>query len=129
MYTQCPKCATVFRITAVQLRVAEGEVRCGSCTISFNALLSLSDDLPELTDAVIDNEPDSQIAVLDTQHRPQDDEQPPENADRTLEFPPGAMRMKRGKKSRTQKVALPEGYLDDRLDATPPEAETTDSGG
>jgi hypothetical protein len=70
----------------VQLRVAEGEVRCGSCAISFNALLSLSDDLPELTDAVIDNEPDSQIAVLDTQHRPQDDEQPPENADRTLEF-------------------------------------------
>ena len=86
MYTQCPKCATVFRITAVQLRVAEGEVRCGSCAISFNALLSLSDDLPELTDAVIDNEPDSQIAVLDTQHQPHDDEQAPENNDGTLEF-------------------------------------------
>jgi len=46
-----------------------------------------------------------------------------------LEFPPEAMRMKRGKKARTQKVALPEGYLDDRLDATPPGAETEDSGG
>jgi nifR3 family TIM-barrel protein len=48
-----------------------------------------------------------------------------------IDFPPEAMRMKRGKRSRTQKVALPEGYLDDRYDATPPgaDAETADSGG
>jgi nifR3 family TIM-barrel protein len=48
-----------------------------------------------------------------------------------IEFPPSAMRVKRGKKGRTQRVALPEGYLDDRQDATPPgaEAETADSGG
>ncbi len=42
------------------------------------------------------------------------------------------MRMKRGKRSGTQRVALPEGYLDDRYeDATPPgpEAESADSGG
>ena len=51
MYTRCPKCSTVFRITAAQLRIAEGEVRCGNCTISFNALTELTDDLPELTDA------------------------------------------------------------------------------
>jgi tRNA-dihydrouridine synthase len=47
-------------------------------------------------------------------------------------FPLEAMRMKRGKRSGTQRVALPEGYLDDRLeDATPPdpEAESADSGG
>lgn len=48
-----------------------------------------------------------------------------------LAFPPSAMRVKRGKKGGSQRVALPEGYLDDRLDATPPgpEAETADSGG
>jgi len=48
-----------------------------------------------------------------------------------LEFPPEAMRIKRGKKSRRQRVALPEGYLEDRHDATPPdpEAESEDSGG
>jgi nifR3 family TIM-barrel protein len=48
-----------------------------------------------------------------------------------LAFPPEAMRMKRGKKGGSQKVALPEGYLDDPEDATPPgpEAETADSGG
>jgi nifR3 family TIM-barrel protein len=48
-----------------------------------------------------------------------------------LPFPPAAMRVKRGKKGGTQRVVLPEGYLDDRFDATPPgpEAETDDSGG
>jgi tRNA-dihydrouridine synthase len=52
-------------------------------------------------------------------------------ADGALEFPPRAMRMKRGKKGGRQRVALPDGYLDDPLDATPPgpEAETADSGG
>jgi len=37
-----------------------------------------------------------------------------------LEFPPEAMRMKRGKKGGRQKVSLPAGYLDDLFDATPP---------
>ncbi len=46
-------------------------------------------------------------------------------------FPPDAMRVPRGKTAGTQKVALPEGYLDDPDDATPPspEAEAADSGG
>jgi nifR3 family TIM-barrel protein len=51
--------------------------------------------------------------------------------DRSLPFPPEAMRVPRGKTGGTQKVALPEGYLTDLDDATPPgaEAETADSGG
>ena len=51
--------------------------------------------------------------------------------DRALPYPPEAMRVPRGKTAGTQKVALPEGYLD-RLDddtAPGPEAETADSGG
>ncbi|HJS59479.1 MAG TPA: tRNA dihydrouridine synthase DusB [Vicinamibacteria bacterium] len=50
---------------------------------------------------------------------------------RSLPFPPEAMRVARGKTGGTQKVALPEGYLDDLDDATPPSAlaETADSGG
>jgi len=41
------------------------------------------------------------------------------------------MRVPRGKTAGRQKVALPEGYLDDLEDATPPapEAEAADSGG
>ena len=51
--------------------------------------------------------------------------------DRGQPFPPDAMRVPRGKSGGTQKVALPEGYLDDLEDATPPpvEAEVADSGG
>jgi nifR3 family TIM-barrel protein len=46
-------------------------------------------------------------------------------------FPPAAVRVSRGKSGGTQRVALPEGYLDDLGDATPPgpEAESADSGG
>ena len=53
------------------------------------------------------------------------------DVDRGQPFPPAAMRVIRGKTGGTQKVVLPEGYLDDLDDATPPgvEAETADSGG
>jgi nifR3 family TIM-barrel protein len=46
-------------------------------------------------------------------------------------YPPEAMRVRRGKTGGTQKVALPEGYLDQLEDDTAPgaEAETADSGG
>ena len=43
MYTQCPDCATVFRITAEALRAAQGDVRCGVCSTTFNALENLSE--------------------------------------------------------------------------------------
>jgi len=51
--------------------------------------------------------------------------------DRAQPFPPEAMRVSRGKRGGTQKVALPEGYLDNLDDAVPPcvEAEAADSGG
>lgn len=51
--------------------------------------------------------------------------------ERSLPFPPEAMRVKRGKTGGTQKVALPDGYLDRLDDETPPgpEAEAADSGG
>jgi nifR3 family TIM-barrel protein len=43
-------------------------------------------------------------------------------ADSSEPFPPNAMRVPRGKTSGRQKVALPQGYLDDLEDATPPSA-------
>jgi len=51
--------------------------------------------------------------------------------DRAQPFPPDAMRVPRGKTAGTQRVALPEGYLDHLDDATPPSplAEAADSGG
>lgn len=44
MYTQCPDCTTVFRVTAEVLRAAQGKVRCGVCAHSFNALENLSEE-------------------------------------------------------------------------------------
>jgi hypothetical protein len=51
--------------------------------------------------------------------------------DRELVYPPEAMRVPRGKTSGTQRVALPEGYLDALDDDAPPGilAEAADSGG
>jgi nifR3 family TIM-barrel protein len=50
-------------------------------------------------------------------------------ADATLRFPPLAMRMPRGKSSGRQRVCLPDGYLDDPDDDTPPTDDGAVSGG
>ncbi len=47
--------------------------------------------------------------------------------DPSLQFPPSAMRVPRGKGSGTQVVSLPDGYLDDLDNATPPSADAEDA--
>ncbi|HEX3849176.1 MAG TPA: zinc-ribbon and DUF3426 domain-containing protein [Steroidobacteraceae bacterium] len=44
VYTQCPKCETVFKLSAEVLRAAAGQVRCGRCGEVFSALARLSED-------------------------------------------------------------------------------------
>lgn len=46
MYTQCPDCATAFRVTADVLKQASGKVRCGGCGNAFDALAYLSETKP-----------------------------------------------------------------------------------
>lgn len=46
MYLTCPSCETVYAVRAAMLRDGQGEVRCGTCRLIFNALDSLSDELP-----------------------------------------------------------------------------------
>jgi predicted Zn finger-like uncharacterized protein len=46
MYTECPACQTVFRVTAITLRTAHGQARCGICNTTFDALFGLTDELP-----------------------------------------------------------------------------------
>jgi predicted Zn finger-like uncharacterized protein len=46
MYTQCPECRTVFRISRVQLEARGGFVRCGQCHQVFDASGSLLKELP-----------------------------------------------------------------------------------
>jgi predicted Zn finger-like uncharacterized protein len=47
MLTRCPECSTSFRVTAEQLRLAQGAVRCGNCEAVFDALTTLSEDQPD----------------------------------------------------------------------------------
>ncbi len=47
MYTECPNCHTFFRITPEHLKAAGGKVRCGQCDHVFNALDTLTDELPQ----------------------------------------------------------------------------------
>lgn len=44
MLTRCPACATHFRVTAEQLKIRSGRVRCGACQHVFNALDSLLEE-------------------------------------------------------------------------------------
>jgi predicted Zn finger-like uncharacterized protein len=37
IFTRCPGCSTVFRVTAAQLAFREGQVRCGHCRAVFDA--------------------------------------------------------------------------------------------
>lgn len=46
MYTQCPDCLTVFSLNTETLAQARGQVVCRHCHIEFDALASLSDQLP-----------------------------------------------------------------------------------
>ena len=44
MLTRCPHCQTAFRVTSEQLKLRQGQVRCGECRGVFNALESLADE-------------------------------------------------------------------------------------
>ncbi len=46
MLTRCPACATHFRVTAEQLKLRAGRVRCGECQHVFNALDTLIEEPP-----------------------------------------------------------------------------------
>lgn len=47
MYTQCPECKTIFRLSEEQLALAGGKVRCGHCLGVFTARDHEVDALPE----------------------------------------------------------------------------------
>ncbi|WP_430392369.1 zinc-ribbon and DUF3426 domain-containing protein [Dyella sp. 20L07] len=75
MYAQCPECLTVFSLNTETLAQARGQVVCGHCDIEFDALASLSDQLPPepfeyLTPRMPDAPPRLDLAV----YRPQPDE-------------------------------------------------------
>ncbi|MCZ6761603.1 MAG: DUF3426 domain-containing protein [Gammaproteobacteria bacterium] len=47
MFTCCPNCETVFKVSAKHLQQAAGQVRCGHCEFSFNALSNIQESASE----------------------------------------------------------------------------------
>lgn len=65
MYTQCPKCRTIFEIDEAALQAALGIVRCGQCSERFDALRTLSGELPAGPGAaLLDHDPEQLTPVL-----------------------------------------------------------------
>lgn len=102
MITLCPKCKLSLAVTAADLRVAQGQVRCGRCTAVFNALASLQ-ELPEDpagldADAEQPQQAESESATADTVATPAGEpaapapapapefEEPPETLKPRVEF-------------------------------------------
>ena len=46
MYTQCPECMTIYKVAPDTLAQGHGSVTCGHCTAVFDALRTLTENLP-----------------------------------------------------------------------------------
>jgi predicted Zn finger-like uncharacterized protein len=46
-YTRCPGCRTIFRVTAQQLAIREGQVRCGHCHTVFDGNVNMISLAPQ----------------------------------------------------------------------------------
>lgn len=53
MYTRCPQCLTIYEIDEDALRASLGIVQCGHCSNRFDALQTLSDELPGASHATM----------------------------------------------------------------------------
>jgi len=51
MFTFCPNCRTIFRLTPRHLSTAGGYTRCGECRLVYNSIDYLYEDLPSTREA------------------------------------------------------------------------------
>jgi predicted Zn finger-like uncharacterized protein len=61
MYAQCPECLTIFKLTGADLAATLGSVRCGHCSAIFDALRTITDELPPEPIGSLETHP-SQVA-------------------------------------------------------------------
>src|ERR1700730_10063237 len=69
MFTVCPKCALTLVVTAEDLRVAQGYVRCGRCSSVFNALARLAEE-QQAPEASVEGAPPAPAASPPSEHAP-----------------------------------------------------------
>jgi predicted Zn finger-like uncharacterized protein len=89
MFTVCPKCSLKLVVTAADLRVAQGYVRCGRCSNVFNALIGLSDEQQAVL-AQEAGETEGREALEAAAHDSEARQEPPAEtrSDAELEFDP-----------------------------------------
>jgi predicted Zn finger-like uncharacterized protein len=90
MFTVCPKCALTLLVTAADLRVAQGFVRCGQCTNVFNALLGLSDERQPAAPPAASEDAVPEPPPTDANPAPAEQSLPPATADAAAEDAPPA---------------------------------------
>ena len=98
MYTQCPRCLTVFSLDAQRLAAAAGHVRCGYCDTTFDALVCLAPQLPPEpfrhlpVHAASGHPPPLDLAVYRPPPEPEPESEPAAEPEPELEFEPATER-------------------------------------
>ena len=64
MYTQCPECLTIYMVVPEALAQARGSVVCKHCTAVFDALRTLTGDLPVGAQRLVEHESGTAIPEL-----------------------------------------------------------------
>lgn len=64
MYTQCPDCLTIYLITPETLAQARGSVACSHCSATFDALRTLTENLPAGAQRLAWHESDISVPTL-----------------------------------------------------------------
>lgn len=90
LVTVCPKCHSEFEVTADQLKLHDGLVRCGQCAHVFDGFAHLKDNLPTLTRKVGAQSGSSATPLKPTvaSHQVVPPQVPPEVAPASLAQPP-----------------------------------------
>ena len=68
MHTRCPHCQTIFNVSAEQLRLAHGMVRCGQCMGTFDGLVDLSEEGLGDPEAPVEPTPPEEPVATVAQH-------------------------------------------------------------
>jgi len=74
MFTRCPQCETLYRLTNDQVEAAGGKVRCSRCDNVFNALDHMDRQEEEESEQLLEGSPDEiEIKTEEAQPEPEKD--------------------------------------------------------
>jgi predicted Zn finger-like uncharacterized protein len=112
MYTTCPNCTLILALTANDLRVGQGYVRCGRCGRVFNALISLTEEQAQETLSGATASGTSSQPLLPEQPEHQEHQEQPETEPDAFPFnetPPGGVKVIENRSTGTFETIVLEG--------------------